>query len=309
MEISATRATRNLYFANAVKEKISREKFDCVFSLERTLRQDVYRAGDGVHKVWLQKRKQFSPWWKNIFSVGAFHKNLLALETQTFNPKNTRHVIVNSEMVRNEILENFSFPAERIHLVRNGVDVARFQNGDRVGTRQKLGVAENEFLFLFVGSGWERKGLKYALAAFAILKQKHPQIKFAVIGKDRELAFAQDGVFFPSATTNLENFYAAADLFFFPPIYEPAANVVAEALAAELPVITSANNGAGEIISENVTGNVVQEFWRPEKLAAAAENWILQPRRVHADLSSLALERNVSETLAVLELTAQEKRR
>jgi UDP-glucose:(heptosyl)LPS alpha-1,3-glucosyltransferase len=309
VENSANRTTRNLFFANAVKEKISREKFDCVFSLERTLQQDVYRAGDGVHRVWLQKRKQFSPWWKNIFPAGAFHKNLLALEAQTFDPKNTKRVIVNSEMVRNEILENFSFPAERIHLVRNGVDVARFQNGDRAATRKKLGVAENEFLFLFVGSGWERKGLRFALAAFELLKRKFSNLKFAVIGKDRELAFAQNGVFFPPATSNLENYYAAADLFLFPPIYEPSANVVVEALAAGLPVITSANNGAGEIISENITGNVVQEFWNPKNLAASAEKWIAQPLRVKVDLPSLSLERNVFETLAVLELAAQEKAR
>jgi UDP-glucose:(heptosyl)LPS alpha-1,3-glucosyltransferase len=309
VEASATRATRNLQFANAVQEKLAREKFDCVFSLERTLQQDVYRAGDGVHRVWLEKRKQFSPWWRNILGPGAFHKNLLALEAQTFDPKNTRRVIVNSEMVRNEILENFSFPAERIHLVRNGVDTKRFQNGDRAGTRKQLGVADNEFLFLFVGSGWERKGLKFALAAFALLKKKHPQLRFAVIGKDREPAFELDGVVFLETARELQNYYAAADLFLFPPIYEPSANVVVEALATGLPVVTSANNGAGEIISENVTGNVVKEFWQSENLAAAAENWILQPRRVKADLSALSLERNVSETLAVLELAAREKAR
>jgi UDP-glucose:(heptosyl)LPS alpha-1,3-glucosyltransferase len=309
VESSGTRATRNLRFARAVKEKLSGEKFDCVFSLERTLQQDVYRAGDGIHRVWLEKRKQFSPWWKNIFGPGAFHKNLLTLEAQTFDPKNTRRVIVNSEMVRNEILENFSFPAERIHLVRNGVDTARFQGGDRAATRKQLRVAENEFLFLFVGSGWERKGLKYAFAAFELLKPKFPQIKFAVIGKDRAPTSAPPGVIFLDSTRKLEHFYAAADLFLFPPVYEPSANVVVEALAAGLPVVTSANNGAGEIISENVTGNVVREFWKPENLAAAAEPWISQPRRVKVDLPSLSLERNVSETLAVLELAAQEKPR
>ena len=179
----------------------------------------------------------------------------------------------------------------------------------RAATRAKLGVAENEFLLLFIGSGWERKGLKFVLGAFKLLKKKFPQLKLVVIGKDRVPSSAPTGAMFPSAARDLENFYAAADLFVFPPIYEPSANVVIEALAAGLPVVTSINNGAGEIISENVTGNVVREFWKPEILAAAAEKWILQPRRVNADLPSLALERNVSETLAVLELAAKEKAR
>jgi UDP-glucose:(heptosyl)LPS alpha-1,3-glucosyltransferase len=306
--ISGSRAARPLLFAEALQNQLAGESFDCVFSMERTLKQDVYRAGDGVHRVWLQRRREFAPWWKKpLVGQGAFHKNLLALEAQTFDPKNTRHVIVNSEMVKREILENFPFPSERIHLVRNGVDVARFQTGDRAAMRAKLGVAENGFLLLFVGSGWERKGLKFVLGAFRLLKKKFPQLKLAVIGKDRAPVSAPAGVMFPSAARDLENFYAAADLFVFPPIYEPSANVVIEALAAGLPVVTSANNGAGEIISENVTGNVLREFWRPEILAAAAEKWILQPRRVNADLPALALERNVSETLAVLELAAKEK--
>ncbi|HEY5040667.1 MAG TPA: glycosyltransferase family 4 protein [Verrucomicrobiae bacterium] len=310
LKISGSRTTRPLRFAEAVQKQLAGESFDCVFSLERTLKQDVYRAGDGVHRVWLQRRRQFAPAWKKpLVGAGAFHKNMLALERKTFDLKNTSRVIVNSEMVRREILENFSFPAERIHLVRNGVDVARFQKGDRAATRAKLGVAENAFLLLFVGSGWERKGLKFVLGAFALLRKKFPQLKLAVIGKDRAPTSIPAGAMFPATTGNLEHFYAAADLFVFPPIYEPSANVVIEALAAGLPVVTSINNGAGEVILENITGNVVREFWRPEILVAAAENWILQPRRVAADLPALALERNVSETLAVLELAAKEKAR
>ena len=84
----ATRATRGLRFAEAVQSELAGKKFDCVFSLERTLKQDVYRAGDGVHRVWLERRKQFAPWWKKSFvGLGAFHKNMIALEAQTFNPQ------------------------------------------------------------------------------------------------------------------------------------------------------------------------------------------------------------------------------
>ena len=153
-------------FAESVAGEISKHSFDVVFSLERTLRQDVYRAGDGVHRIWLQQRRRFAPWWKRPFiGVGAFHRNMLQLEAQTFHPANTRRIIVNSEMVRREILENFSFPAERIHLVRNGVDVARCRSGNRASTRTRFGVRDDEFLLLFAGSGWERKGLAFVLAA------------------------------------------------------------------------------------------------------------------------------------------------
>jgi len=316
IEISASRAARGVRFAEAVQSELTRERFDCVFSLERTLKQDVYRAGDGVHRVWLERRRQFAPWWKKPFvGIGAFHRNMRTLEARTFDPQNTRRVIVNSEMVRREILEHFQFPAERIHLVRNGVDVARFQNGRRAETRARFGVKDDEFLWLFAGSGWERKGLKFVLQAFEQLSARHcrhcppPKIKLLVAGKGRKPPFVPNGVIFSEQAGDLEHFYAAADLFVFPPVYEPSANVVFEALAAGLPVITSANNGAAEIIQEKVTGSVVKEFWRPECLAAAAQRWMERPRRVQANAAEFSLERNVSETLAVLELAVKEKSR
>lgn len=164
--VSCPRAARPVRFAETVKREVAKEKFDCVFSLERTLQQDVYRAGDGVHRVWLERRRQFAPWWKRPFlGRDAFHRNLMALEARTFDPAHTRHVIVNSEMVRREILEHFGFPADRIHLVRNGVDVERFHGGNRELTRARFGVGEKDFLLLFVGSGWERKGLFFLLEA------------------------------------------------------------------------------------------------------------------------------------------------
>jgi UDP-glucose:(heptosyl)LPS alpha-1,3-glucosyltransferase len=316
IKISATRATRGLRFAEAVQSGLAKEQFDCVFSLERTLKQDVYRAGDGVHRVWLERRRQFAPWWKKPFAgTGAFHRNMRALEARTFDPQNTRRIIVNSEMVKREILEHFKFPAERIHLVRNGVDVARFQNGRRADTRARFGVKDDEFLWLFAGSGWERKGLKFVLQAFEKLSMRHcrhcapPKIKLLVAGKGRKPAVVSNGVIFSEPAGDLENFYAAADLFVFTPIYEPSANVVFEALAAGLPVVTSASNGAAEIILENVTGSVVKEFWRPEILAEAAKKWMERPRRVPAGTAEFSLERNVSETLSVLELAAKEKSR
>jgi UDP-glucose:(heptosyl)LPS alpha-1,3-glucosyltransferase len=308
VKISVTRATRGLRFAEAVQGELAKEKFDCVFSLERTLKQDVYRAGDGMHRVWLERRRQFSPWWKKSFTGhGAFHKNMVALEARTFDPKNTGRIIVNSEMVKREILGHFKFPAERIHLVRNGVDMARFQNGRRAETRARFGVKDGDFLLFFAGSGWERKGLKFVLQAFRQVSSQASRVKLLVIGKDRKPFFNFGGVIYSEPAADLENFYAAADLFVFTPIYEPSANVVFEALAAGLPVVTSASNGAAEIIEENITGNVVTEFWRPEILAKAIKKWVYRPRRIQINAAEFSLEQNVSETLAILELAAMEK--
>ena len=302
-----SRADQAMQFDKQAQLLLGSLDVDCVFSLERNGRQDVYRAGDGVHRVWLQQRRRFAPWWKRPFmGVGAFHRNMLQLEAQTFHPANTRRIIVNSEMVKREILEHFTFPAERIHLVRNGVDVARCRSGNRAKTRAQFGVRDDEFLLLFAGSGWERKGLAFVLAALRRLGD--PRIKLLVAGKGKRPCCAPANAIFAGPMSNLEDAFAAADLFVFPPIYEPSANVCFEALAAGLPVVTSACNGAAEIIEPDINGTVVKE---PDDIAALVEAiryWQARPnvRPVPVKID-LSIEHNVRETVEVLELAAAER--
>ena len=329
--VDASRSQRGPAFAQAVDVALRSHVFDCVFSLERTLRQDVYRAGDGVHRVWLERRRQFAPWWKRPFiGWSAFHRNMQALEAQVFQPANTGRIIVNSEMVKREILNHFDYPSDRIHLVRNGVDVDRLQRGSREETRRRFGFKDQDLVLLFVGSGWERKGLRYLMKAMDYLGL-HPRmepaeresvedeersqrrgalsVKLLIVGKGRSPYLTSDDYIFAGAMSDVENAYAAADLFVFPPIYEPSANVVAEAMAAGLPVITTAQNGASEWIEEGVDGTVLPDPSDIRAIARAILHWA--SRRFVArplDTERFRLERNVSETLAVLELAASEKR-
>lgn len=317
---TGSRSSRAADFATAVRDPLRNGSFDCVLSLERTLSQDVFRAGDGVHRVWLKQRRRFAPWWKRPFlGRGPFHQGILRLEQLTFDPANTRHVIANSEMVRREILEHFQFPPERIHLVRNGIDLERFSRGNREEARKKLGVTRDDFVILFAGSGWERKGLPFLLRAFARLlvdRSAHSgaeRLKLVVAGKGK-LSRHPAGVIFSGPVERMEDLYAAADLFVMVPIYDPSANVCIEALAAGVPVVTSAQNGAGEVIQEGVTGSVVPDpsdlgalcraigAWRARRDAAPEKLLRVQTP------SGIDLERNVAETLAVLERAAGEKR-
>jgi UDP-glucose:(heptosyl)LPS alpha-1,3-glucosyltransferase len=298
------RAARPLRFAEAVAAELTKHSFDVTFSLERTLHQDVYRAGDGVHRVWLARRQHFAQWWRAPFvRMGAFHRTMERLEARTFDPANTRHIIVNSDMVRREILENFNFPANRMHLVRNGIDLTRLRGGARQATRERFGIKPDDTLLLFVGSGWERKGLRFVLRAFHRLKA--PRVKLLIVGKGQRPFAVPDGAIFAGPMSDVENAYAAADLLLFLPIYEPASNVVAEALVADLPVITSSLNGASEIITPRKNGTVIADPRDTDAVVDAIRFWILQ--RGQAEMPpkyELSLERNVEETLAVLRMAA-----
>jgi UDP-glucose:(heptosyl)LPS alpha-1,3-glucosyltransferase len=308
VHVDGSRAERPLRFAEEVSKALQLTSFDCVFSLERTLRQDVYRAGDGLHRVWLERRRQFAPWWKRPFTgLGAFHRNMLALEAQTFDPENTKHIIVNSEMVHDEIARHFpNFPHERIHLVRNGVDVKRFQSTDRKAARRRFGLKDDNFVLLFVGSGWERKGLPWLLQ-YMHARSDDPSLKLLVVTRDRMRGRIPPNVILTGPLGNVETAYAAADVLTFLPIYEPCSNVVTEALAAGIPAITTHFNGAFELIDSGVNGHVLDD---PTDFAAFGQclnHWRIRgrnPAPVKTRLP-LDLEANVQLTLRVLELAAQ----
>jgi UDP-glucose:(heptosyl)LPS alpha-1,3-glucosyltransferase len=65
----------------------------------------------------------------------------------------------------------------------------------------------------------------------------------------------------------IEKYYAAADIFILPSIYEPFGNANLEALAAGLPVITTQYCGAADIINNNKNGMVIDDPFNPEEIA------------------------------------------
>ncbi len=137
-------------------------------SLERIWRCDVYRAGDGVHRAWLERRNELAgPLQKLSRLLNRKHSATLALEESLFGKAGAKRVIANSRMVKEEIIRLYGFPADRIDVVYNGVPLQSLycDEQDRKKTRESLGLAVNDIAVLFAGSGWERKGLRFAIDA------------------------------------------------------------------------------------------------------------------------------------------------
>ena len=308
---TGSRAKQPVNFAEAARKEIKLHPLDCILSLERSLEQDVYRAGDGVHRIWLERRRKFVPWWKKPFvGVGAFHRNMMQLESRTFDVHTTPAVIVNSEMVRSEIVECFSYPNERIHLIRNGVETTRFCGLDRSKARRQFGIRNDQFVVAFVGSGWERKGLNFLINALEFGRFS-TGVRLIVAGKGKKPGNSPSGTIFTGAIKRVEEVYAAADLFVTLPIYEPSANVVSEALSAGLPVITTLQDGASELLEEAKTGSVIADPRDAFAVADKIRYWMDKggaAGRAVVDVSALDIRRNVDETVALLEKLSMQRR-
>jgi len=298
-------ATDAIGFADEL-EKVSRANCDVLLSLERIWRCDVYRAGDGVHRAWLERRNQIAgPLQKLSRLLNRKHSATLSLEESLFAKAGARRVIANSRMVKEEIIQFHGYPADKIDVVYNGLplDSMRRDELDRAKTRETYGLSHDDVVVLFAGSGWERKGLRFAIDA---VERQSAQMKFLVAGRGESRKFSSARVQFLGVVREMPSLYHAADIFLLPTVYDPFSNACLEALAAGRPVISTRANGFSEVIESGRHGTIVEDARDIDALDAALQFWSDPARRAQARLDNLALaaqfdiSRNVSETLAIL---------
>lgn len=258
---------RDWGFARCVCRQLQQQHFDLVQSHERIACCDVYRAGDGVHREWLAQRRRILGFFGKLgIALNPYHRYTLAAEKRLFHSPDLKAVICNSSMVKDEILRNFNIAPEKLHVIYSGIDTETFNPGlktlHRSALRQHYIIPQDAPLFLFVGSGFERKGLNSLLKAMAQLPA-HSHL--VVVGKDKAADRYQQlatqlginaRVHFVGGQQDVRPFYGAADAFVLPTLYDPFPNVALEAFACGLPVVTSTKSGAAEFIRNGENGFV-----------------------------------------------------
>ncbi|HTH41009.1 MAG TPA: glycosyltransferase family 4 protein [Rhodocyclaceae bacterium] len=260
------RLWRDASFSREVQKIVAEGEFDLVQSHERIPGCHIYRAGDGVHATWLELRARTQSALAAFFTRWhPWHRYVLRAEARMFRDPALKAVICNSRMVKDDIVRRFGVAEDKLHVIHNGVDLEYFHPGLREQYRQvvreQLGIPQTASMVLFVGSGFERKGVFPLLKAVAGL----PDVHLVVVGKDRKLSAAQklvrqlgiaERTYFLGAQQDVRPYYGAADVFALPTLYDPFPNAVLEALACGLPVLTSPTSGAAELVGEH-SGKVV----------------------------------------------------
>jgi starch synthase len=129
-----------------------------------------------------------------------------------------------------------------------------------VGLRDEA--ADDVFRILYVGQVHYRKGLRYAVEAFRMLR--HPRKEFVIVGPTTPITGLEktsipEGVRFTGALKGeeLEQAYRSANIFVLPTLEDGSALVQGEAMAAGLPIVTTTNSGSDEFITDGVEGLVV----------------------------------------------------
>ena len=190
----------------------------------------------------------------------------MAAETKMFHSPQLKAVICNPHMVKNEIQQYFGLDATKLHVVYSGVDTQdyhpRLKLQHRAPLRAQYHIPDNAPLFLFVGSGFDRKGLPALMQAMIALPET---AHLLVVGKDKKLntfkaralsSGLSQRVHFAGSQNDVKPYYGAADVFVLPTLYDPFPNVALEAMACGLPIITSFKSGAAELVRNGENGFV-----------------------------------------------------
>jgi glycosyltransferase involved in cell wall biosynthesis len=174
-------------------------------------------------------------------------------------------------------------PPERILVVGNGVDTARFHRVAKPAARRELGLAADAPVLISVGALVERKGFHRVMECLPALRQRHPELRYLVVGgaslegdwsavlrqRAAELG-VQDCVRFLGALAPdaLKLPLSAADVFVLATRNEGWANVLLEAMACGLPVVATDVGGNAEVVAEPGLGTLVP-FGDAQRLAQA----------------------------------------
>lgn len=244
-------------------------------------RQWSQRRLVATHTPLLRLRSALSP------RSRALDRDLRRLEREQV--RRARHVVAVSELVRGLLLDQHDIAPERISVIPNGVDTARFARAGlaalRGGPRAALGVGEG-VLFLGSAHNLRLKGMDTAIRALSLLVDEGADVYLAIAGglPDRSLAGLAAGlgrrVRFLGRIEDMVSMFAAADVLVHPTRWDACSLSTIEGGAAGLPAITTDRNGAASLIRDGETGFVLPD---PEDVAALADRMrrLLDPSLRH----------------------------
>ncbi len=164
-----------------------------------------------------------------------------------------------SEEATGYFLAKRAFSVKKSLTMYNGICLSNFQRNPiaRKLIRQRYDIEDTSFLFLNVGRLTDAKNQIGLLKAFTTVSEKKPNAKLMILGngelKDdlqcfiREYSLEQR-VILVSAQLNVADYYNAADCFVLSSAWEGFGLVLVEAMACELPVITTDAGGCAEVV-------------------------------------------------------------
>ena len=315
--------THNRSFAENAGRIADAGRFDLVYGLGRSFGLDAVRVTERLQSHWLNVNYR-GPANRWLQRLNPRHRTLIDLERTIYCSDKTRRVVTQSRLDRQLVQKYYQIPEEKIRTIHNGVDITAFHPGLRTqaaALREEFGLSAEEPLLVFASMDFEGKGLRSILKA---VKQTHHQAcRLIVLGTGPERRFrriAEDlnvgnRVIFAGRRNDIARFYGAGDLFLLPTAYEPFPNVVLEAMACGLPVMTTTSSGGADILEAGKNGYLISDVRAVGEMADCLNDYFDLPASARQAMSAhcwntaqgMTIEKNIEQTLEVFEEVLHEK--
>ena len=315
--------THNRSFAENAGKAAALGRFDLVYGLGRSFGLDAVRVTERLQSHWLNVRYR-GPANRWLQGINPRHRTLIELERTIYRSDQTRRVVTQSKLDRRLVQEYYQIPEEKIRTIHNGVDITAFHPGLRsesAAVREEFDISADEPLLVFASMDFEGKGLGSILKALALTR--HRDCRLIVLGtgpvrKFRRVAAdlgVEPRVIFTGRRSDIARFYGAGDLFLLPTAYEPFPNVVLEAMACGLPVMTTTSSGGADILEVGKNGYLISDVHAVDQMAESLNQHFDLSRSAREEMSAhcwatareMTIEQNIQKTLDLFEEVCDEK--
>jgi len=329
-----TRLQRLWAFARNSEAALAGGAYDCTVGFINTYAHDVIIPQGGVLRGSLAANAQrfAHPIARRLYVLGKTlnpsYWTYRAIERRQYAASREARVIAVSHLVRRHLQDIHQVPRSRIHVVPNAIDPERLRVAQpgavRCRFRNRLGLEPSDLVGLFVGHNFALKGLEPLLRGLARHRRAGGRsIHLLVCGGGRAGAYRRlaarlglgESVRFLGHYPDVRDCYWSSDFFASPTYYDPCSLVVLEALACGLPVITTACNGASELMTDGRQGRILSHPTDSPGLLAALGEMADDRRRRAMAAEALKLgrahtfENHLAALVRVFEEVAEAKRR
>lgn len=277
-------------FARRAAAAVHGQRFDIVHGVGGSLPGASVITAQYVHAAWHDARRRYHVKEDSLLD-GWYHAlvraQAVAYDRRAYGHPALKAVIAVSRTTAAELTRHYGVAADRITVVHNGADPALFDPARypwaRAELRRELKLAPDALVALLVGT-YARKGLETAIHAVARASDTLHLVVAGAGDAAQARAWAraarlENRLHLLGPRSDVGHLYAASDLFVLPTRYEPFGMVIAEAMAAQLPVVVSGASGAAELITPGVSGCVVERADDVAGFAAQIKALILDPAK------------------------------
>ena len=200
------------------------------------------------------------------YPYSAFRRRLyVTLEKQTAGW--VSQWIAVSEAIRQDLINYYGLPADRIEVVRNGIDVRDLTpQRSRQQARRALGIEEEALVLVEIARMTRQKGHRFLVSAISRMISSFPDLKclFAGDGPQRPILEKQirdldieDHFQFLGFRSDVPDLVQTSDIYVLPSLSEGLPIGLLEAMALGSPVVASSVNGVPEVLQHGVNGLLV----------------------------------------------------